>query len=80
MEITRKTVLVEALMAVEAMQRRFSKGKSLLEAEPGYELAWEQERKKAEILRRMIYETEHGPVADWQAEVMFGPQEQPLKF
>lgn len=81
MDITRKSVLVEALMEVEHMQRRFSRGKSLLEAEPGYEAAWDAERQKAAILREMIREVESGEkVRDYQSGITFEPAEEPMRF
>ena len=58
--LERYETLSECLTMVEAMQRRFSRNAAIAAPLPGYELAWEQERHKAEIIRTMMRELRAG--------------------
>lgn len=54
--------LSECLTMCEATQRRFSHNQNMVEAEPGYEKAWEQERKNCEVLRQLMQRARYGNV------------------
>lgn len=56
-------VLSECLVMAEAMARRFSKNEAMTSPKPGYEKAWEEEKRKADILRGMIKEVRYGAEA-----------------
>lgn len=55
----RYMVLSECLTMVEANQRRFSKNHAKVEPQEGYEKAWEEEKAKADELRRMMQEVRY---------------------
>ena len=73
-EITRKSVLLECLSIMREELRICSKGYNCLEPAKGMEEAWEQGRRKVQILQHMIQAYESEPVrkalADWQKDVM----------
>lgn len=52
----RYEVLGECLTMVEAIQRTFSRNQAMDEARAGYEAAWDEQRKKAQVLREMMIE------------------------
>lgn len=59
-EVTRYRVLRECLDMVEARLRVFGHNGSTVRAAAGYEVAFETEQKKAEILRQMMREARYG--------------------
>ena len=73
-EITRKSVLLECLSIMREELRICSKGYNCLEPAKGMEEAWEQGRRKVQILQHMIQAYESEPVrrsiAEWQKDVM----------
>ena len=73
-EITRKSVLLECLSIMREEQRICSKNYNCLEPAKGMEEAWNQGRKKIQILEDMIHAYDSEPVrkalADWQKDVM----------
>lgn len=52
----RYEVLSECLVMVEAQARRFSKNEAMASPKLGYEKAWDEEQRKARVLREMILE------------------------
>ncbi len=54
--VTRREILEEMLILCEARQREFSEGFRMIIPARGYEVAYERERKKAEIIREMLRE------------------------
>ena len=54
--ITRRAMLEEALEIFSSRQRCFSKNLNKLEPKEGYEIAWEAEREKCDIVREMMRE------------------------
>jgi hypothetical protein len=74
MEVTRRSVLLEALRMNEDWLRMFSKGQQGLEPKKGSEKQFEEQQQKCDVLREMIRALESEPVrkamADWQAELM----------
>ena len=75
-EITRRSVLAEALIQHEIALARASKGGRKLEPMRGYTKEFNREQRKCEILREMIRALESEQVrqamADWQKEEMTG--------
>ena len=73
-EITRKSVLLECLEIMKAELAICSKHYNGLEPMKGMEEAWQQGRKKVEILKDLIHAYDSEPVraalADWQKDVM----------
>lgn len=73
-EITRKSVLLECLSIMKSELAICSKHYNGLEPANGMEEAWQQGRKKVEILKDLIQAYDSEPVraalADWQKEVM----------
>ena len=73
-EITRKSVLLECLSIMKSELAICSKHYNGLEPANGMEEAWQQGRKKVEILKELIHAYDSEPVraaiADWQQEVM----------
>ena len=71
-EITRKSVLLECLSIMREEQRICSKGYNCLEPAKGMEEAWEQGRRKIQILQEIIQALDSEPVlrslANWQKE------------
>ena len=71
-EITRKSVLLECLSIMREEQRICSKGYNSLEPAKGMEEAWEQGRRKIQILQEIIQALDSEPVlralANWQKE------------
>ena len=71
-EITRKSVLLECLSIMREEQRICSKGYNSLEPAKGMEEAWEQGRRKIQILQEIIQSLDSEPVlramANWQKE------------
>ena len=74
MEVTRRSVLLEALKDHEYWLEESSKGRKGLEPEKGLEEQFEEQQKKCELLREMIRALESEPVrkalANWQQELM----------
>ncbi len=54
--VTRREVLEEMLILCEARRRQFSEGFRMNVAARGYELPFERERQKAEVIREMLRE------------------------
>ncbi len=90
-EITRRSVLEEALEDQTVWLRSYSKMGRSLEPLPGYEKEFDRQRRKCELLREMIRSLENEGVrkamADWQLEEMKGEKqvglfdgERPLMF
>ena len=82
-EITRRSVLLEALSIMREELNVCSKGYNGLIPKDGMVEAWEQARKKVKIMEEITQAFESEPVraavADWQQEVMeHGPS--PLKL
>ena len=73
-EITRKSVLLECLSIMRQELAMVSKHYNGLEPARGMEEAWEQGRRKVEILKELIHAYDAEPVraaiADWQQDVM----------
>lgn len=73
-EITRKSVLLECLSIMREEQRICSKGYNCLEPAKGMEEAWEQGRRKIELLEDIIHALDSEPVlramANWQKEIV----------
>lgn len=71
-EITRKSVLLECLSIMREEQRICSKGYNSLEPAKGMEEAWEQGRRKIQVLQEIIQALDSEPVlralANWQKE------------
>ena len=77
-EITRRSVLIEALKNQEAQLSRCSvEGKKLIPL-PGMKDIFREQYEKCRILREMIHALESEPVrrvmADWQKDMMNGQQ------
>ena len=76
MEITRRSVLLDALEREEAELARCSRDGKKLIPMPGLTEMFERQRQKCELLRDMIHALESEPVrrvmADWQKDVMDG--------
>ena len=73
-EITRKSVLIECLQIMRQELAVCSKHYNGMEPARGMEEAWEQGRKKVQILQDLIHAYDSEPVraaiAGWQQEVM----------
>ena len=73
-EITRKSVLLECLSIMKSELAICSKHYNGLEPAAGMEEAWQQGRKKVEILKDLIQAYDSEPVRaalhDWQKDVM----------
>lgn len=73
-EITRKSVLIEALQIMREELDICSEGYNGLIPKKGMEEAWEQARRKVQIMQDLIHAYESEPVrkalADWQKETM----------
>ena len=55
-KLTRRAVLIECYGMFEATARRFGTNYTLLEAKDGYEMPFDREKQKMEIIREMIRE------------------------
>ncbi len=73
-EITRKSVLIEALQIMREELDICSEGYNGLIPKRGMEEAWDQARRKVQIMQDLIHAYESEPVrkalADWQKDVM----------
>ena len=73
-EITRKSVLLECLSIMRQKLAAFSKKYDGHEPAKGMEEAWEQARKKVDILQELIHSYDNpqvrAAIADWQKDVM----------
>ena len=73
-EITRKSVLMECLQIMREELSICSKHYNGLEPKEGMEEAWEQGRRKVQILQELIHsyesETVRAALAGWQQDVM----------
>ena len=73
-EITRKSVLLECLSIMQQELSVCSKHYNGLEPKEGMEEAWDQGRRKVQVLRELIHAYDSEPVrealADWQKDVM----------
>ena len=78
-EITRKSVLIEALQIMREELRLCSEKYNCLEPKKGMEEAWEQAREKVRILEELIHSYDSEPVrralAGWQKEAMLDMQQ-----
>lgn len=83
-EITRKSVLIECLSIMREELNVCSKKYNGLEPKEGMEEAWQQGRKKIEILEDLIHAYESEPVrkviADWQKELMENVHDEVLRL
>lgn len=74
MEITKRSVLLDALQREELVLARFSIDGTKLRPRPKFEAAFEEQRERCRLLREMIHALESEPVrralADWQKEIM----------
>ena len=73
-EITRKSVLLECLSIMRQELAVFSKNFDGHEPKKGMEEAWDQARKKVQILQELIHSYDNpqvrAAIADWQKDVM----------
>jgi hypothetical protein len=78
MEITRRSVLLDALEREEAVMASCSLNGMKLQPIRGYEEMFKGQREKCRLLREMIQALESEPVrreiANWQKEIMAGKQ------
>lgn len=83
-EITRKSVLIECLQIMRQELMMVSKKYDGLEPAERMEEAWDQGRKKIEILEDLIHAYESEPVrralADWQLDIMQHGVQREMKF
>ena len=80
MEITRKSVLLDALRREENVLADYSINQTKLIPRPKFENAFRDQQEKCRILREMIHALDSEPVrqamADWQEEILQnGPPE-----
>lgn len=80
MEITKRTVLLDALDREERTLADYSINETKIIPRPGFQTAFRAQQEKCRILREMIQALESEPVrramADWQQEVIQnGPPE-----
>lgn len=55
----RYRTLSKCLTIVEALQRSFSTNEAMEMPKPGYELAWEEQRNDAAVIREMLIEARY---------------------
>lgn len=76
MEITRRSVLLDALGREEAVMAACSRDGKKLEPMPGLQEMFEAQKERCRLLREMIQALESEPVrrsiASWQKEIMAG--------
>jgi hypothetical protein len=85
--VTTRQVLSECLVIFEARSRSVSKNLANLEPQRGYELQFDLEQARCQIIRKLMRAVERGaigdtdpeqrPPADWQKEIMNNPQQEP---
>ena len=85
--VTTRQVLSECLVIFEARARSVSRNLANREPQQGYELQFELEQARCNVIRKLMRAVERGAVSDedpekrppanWQKELMNNPQKEP---